>query len=78
MKQFVEANVSQKSHTTIKYFMKMLASVCETIIFMLLGISTVVDHHQWDTGFVLLVLLFCLFYRSIGETFILSCLPNGR
>ena len=78
MKQFVEANVSQKSHTTIKYFMKMLASVCETIIFMLLGISTVVDHHHWDTAFALIVLLFCLFYRSIGEITVLSCLPHPR
>ena len=76
MKQFVEANVSQKSHTTIKYFLKMLASVCETIIFMLLGISTVVDNHEWDTAFVVLVLLFCLVYRTIGETtvcLVLSC-----
>ena len=68
MRQFVEANVSPKSRTTIKYFMKMLASICETIIFVLLGISTVVNSHHWDTAFVLLVVVFCLVYRAIGQS----------
>jgi sodium/hydrogen exchanger-like protein 3 len=72
MKKFVEANISQKSHTTIKYFLKMLASVSETIIFMVLGISTVYAAHEWDTGFCLMTLVFCLVYRAfvtVGLTF---------
>ncbi|XP_066288652.1 sodium/hydrogen exchanger 3-like isoform X1 [Branchiostoma lanceolatum] len=66
MKNYVEANISQKSHTTIKYSMKMLSNVSETVIFMFLGLSTVNSYHDWNTGFVLLTLLFCLFYRGIG------------
>ncbi|XP_033646199.1 probable Na(+)/H(+) antiporter nhx-9, partial [Asterias rubens] len=68
MKPYVEANISQKSHTTIKYFMKMLSSISETIIFIFLGVTTLVDlsEHQWNTVFVVCTLLFCLLYRSIG------------
>ncbi len=72
MKKYVEANISRKSHTTIKYFLKMLASVCETIIFMFLGVSTVVDTHEWDTAFILLTLAFCLVYRTIGKFYFSS------
>ena len=78
MRQFVEANVSPKSRTTIKYFMKMLASVCETIIFVLLGISTMVNAHHWDTAFVFLVLVFCLVYRTIGQFWVINGKANAR
>ncbi len=70
MRKYVEANIAPKSRTTTKYFIKMLASTCETIIFMLLGISTVMDSHQWDASFVLFTLFFCLLYRAIGQ-----CIP---
>ena len=43
MKNYVEANISAKSSTTIKYTMKMLSSSSETIIFMFLGVNTVND-----------------------------------
>ncbi|XP_078689630.1 sodium/hydrogen exchanger 3-like [Branchiostoma floridae x Branchiostoma belcheri] len=66
MKNYVEANISQKSHTTIKYSMKMLSNMSETVIFMFLGLSTVNSYHDWNTGFVLFTLLFCLLYRGIG------------
>ncbi|XP_035679249.1 sodium/hydrogen exchanger 2-like [Branchiostoma floridae] len=66
MKNYVEANISQKSHTTIKYSMKMLSNMSETVIFMFLGLSTVNSYHDWNTGFVLFTLLFCLVYRGIG------------
>ncbi|XP_033105121.1 Na(+)/H(+) exchanger beta-like [Anneissia japonica] len=68
MKPYVEENISQKSHTTIKYFMKMLSSISETIIFIFLGITTLVDsdQHKWDTAFVIFTLIFCLLYRFIG------------
>ena len=67
MKNYVEANISSKSHTTVKYAMKMLSSSSETIIFMLLGVSTVNDVHVWNTSFVMLTLLFCIVYRAIGK-----------
>lgn len=67
MKRYVEANLSMKSHTTVKYFMKMLASVCDGIVFMYLGISVVTDKHQWNTAFVIATLVCCLIFRAIGS-----------
>ena len=66
MKQYVEFNISKKSNATIEYVLKMLASIMETIIFMFMGLSTVSDHHSWNTGFVLLTLVCCSVYRILG------------
>ncbi|VEN49646.1 unnamed protein product [Callosobruchus maculatus] len=66
MKNYVESNISNKSHTTIKYAMKMLSSSSETIIFMFLGVATVNKNHDWNTWFVILTILFCSVYRVIG------------
>ncbi|GLH04417.1 Sodium/hydrogen exchanger, partial [Gryllus bimaculatus] len=66
MKNYVESNISHKSHTTIKYTMKMLSSSSETIIFMFLGVATVNDEHDWNTWFVFLTIIFCSVYRAIG------------
>ncbi|KAJ0178183.1 hypothetical protein K1T71_006006 [Dendrolimus kikuchii] len=66
MKNYVEANISHKSHTTIKYTMKMLSSSSETIIFMFLGVATVNNNHDWNTWFVLLTIVFCSVFRIIG------------
>ncbi|ELT87433.1 hypothetical protein CAPTEDRAFT_97875 [Capitella teleta] len=78
MKKYVEANISQKSHTTIKYFLKMLASVSETIIFMVLGISTVYATHRWETGFCLMSLIFCLVYRAAVVVFLTAIANRFR
>jgi sodium/hydrogen exchanger-like protein 3 len=67
MKNYVEGNISPKSHTTIKYAMKMLSSSSETIIFMFLGVNTVNDQHDWNTAFILLTILFCSVFRAIGN-----------
>lgn len=79
MKNYVESNISQKSHTTIKYALKMMSSSSETIIFMFLGVATVNTRfdHDWNTWFIVLTILFCSFYRTIGIAFFLSslCLP---
>ena len=66
MRKYVESNISQKSQTTIKYLLKMGASVCETIIFMYLGCSAVSTNLHWDTAFVLITLGFCLVFRTLG------------
>lgn len=66
MKNYVEANISHKSHTTVKYAMKMLSSSSETIIFMFLGVATVNDSHHWNTWFVVLTITFCSIFRAIG------------
>lgn len=76
MKNYVEANVSHKSHTTIKYALKMLSSSSETIIFMFLGVATVNNSHEWNTWFIILTIVFCSFFRVIGEP--KSCFSLSR
>lgn len=68
MKNYVEANISHKSHTTVKYTMKMLSSSSETIIFMFLGVATVNNAHNWNTWFVVMTIVFCSVYRAVGKS----------
>ncbi|KRG03648.1 sodium/hydrogen exchanger 3 isoform X14 [Drosophila mojavensis] len=75
MKNYVESNISQKSHTTVKYALKMLSSSAETIIFMFLGVATVNNMHVWNTWFVVLTITFCSVFRVIG-VIILSAIAN--
>ncbi|XP_074896549.1 sodium/hydrogen exchanger 5 isoform X4 [Buteo buteo] len=75
-KKYVEANISQKSRTTVKYTMKTLASSSETIIFMFLGISAVdTSKWAWDTALVLGTLLFILLFRAVGVV-LQTCVLN--
>lgn len=67
MNKYVEENVSQKSYTTIKYFMKMLSSVSETLIFIFMGVSTVGKNHEWNWTFIGFTLAFCLIWRAISK-----------
>ncbi|XP_030251307.1 sodium/hydrogen exchanger 2-like [Sparus aurata] len=66
MKQYVEANVSERSNTSIQYFLKMWSSVSETLIFIFLGVSTIQDVHMWSWPFVCSTLLLCLIWRATG------------
>lgn len=66
MRPYVEANISHKSHTTIKYFLKMWSSVSETLIFIFLGVSTVAGPHSWNWTYVICTLIFCLIARVLG------------
>ncbi|XP_030568991.1 sodium/hydrogen exchanger 3 isoform X9 [Drosophila novamexicana] len=75
MKNYVESNISQKSHTTVKYALKMLSSSAETIIFMFLGVATVNNMHVWNTWFVILTIAFCSIFRVIG-VILLSAIAN--
>ncbi|KAK5611353.1 Sodium/hydrogen exchanger 5 [Crenichthys baileyi] len=66
--KYVEANISQKSRTTVKYTMKTLASIAETIIFIFLGISAVdKSKWAWDTGLVSCTLVFIFVFRAVGQ-----------
>ncbi|KAK6474507.1 sodium/hydrogen exchanger 1-like [Huso huso] len=78
MRPYVEANISHKSHTTIKYFMKMWSSVSETLIFIFLGVSTVAGPHQWNWIFVGCTLLFCLVSRVLGVIGLTSIINKFR
>ncbi|XP_073911946.1 sodium/hydrogen exchanger 5 isoform X3 [Castor canadensis] len=75
-KKYVEANISHKSRTAVKYTMKTLASCAETVIFMLLGISAVDSSKwAWDSGLVMGTLFFILFFRALGvvlQTWVLN------
>ncbi|XP_067419628.1 sodium/hydrogen exchanger 4 [Emydura macquarii macquarii] len=75
MKKYVEENVSQNSYTTIKYFMKMLSSVSETLIFVFMGVSTVGRNHEWNWAFVSFTLLFCSIWRMLS-VFVLFYVSN--
>lgn len=75
MKPYVELNISRKSHTTIKYFLKMMSSSSETLIFMFLGVRVVTENHVWHTQFVFVTLIFILIYRALG-VMILTYLAN--
>ncbi|XP_024920966.1 sodium/hydrogen exchanger 1b isoform X2 [Cynoglossus semilaevis] len=66
MRPYVEANISHKSYTTIKYFLKMWSSVSETLIFIFLGVSTVAGPHAWNWTFVVFTVLVCLVSRVLG------------
>ncbi|XP_069032010.1 Na(+)/H(+) exchanger beta-like [Embiotoca jacksoni] len=75
MRPYVEANVSHKSYTTIKYFLKMWSSVSETLIFIFLGVATVAGPHDWNWTFVIFTVVLCLVSRVlgvIGLTFIIN------
>nr|XP_004669665.2 sodium/hydrogen exchanger 2-like [Jaculus jaculus] len=66
MKRYVEANISQKSRTTIKYFMKMWSSVSDTLIFIFLGVSTIGNNHEWNWPYICFTVIFCLIWRTSG------------
>ncbi|XP_073515791.1 sodium/hydrogen exchanger 5 [Phyllobates terribilis] len=75
-KKYVEANISNKSRTTVKYTMKTLASSSETIIFIFLGISAVdTSKWTWDTALVLSTLLFIFVFRAVGVV-LQTCILN--
>ncbi|XP_069112567.1 probable Na(+)/H(+) antiporter nhx-9 [Argopecten irradians] len=77
LRHYLEANISRKTKTSIKYFMKMLANISETIIFMFLGLSTMVDTLDWNFSFILFALLFCLVFRALG-VIVLAFILNRR
>lgn len=65
MKRYVEENISRKSHTTIKYFMKMLAVISESAIFMFLGLAMVTAEFDINWAFIGWSIILCLVIRSL-------------
>lgn len=71
--KYINANMDEKSVTTVRYVMKVLANGSETMIFVFLGISAVDKSiWVWNTGFILLTLLFIFVYRIIGKKLTLA------
>ncbi|XP_019721778.1 sodium/hydrogen exchanger 3-like isoform X2 [Hippocampus comes] len=70
-KKYINANMDERSVTTVRYAMKVLANGSETTIFVFLGISAIDKTlWVWNTGFVLITLVFIFVYRFIGVFFL--------
>uniref|UniRef100_A0A669EUM1 Sodium/hydrogen exchanger n=1 Tax=Oreochromis niloticus TaxID=8128 RepID=A0A669EUM1_ORENI len=77
--KYVRANMDESSVQTVKYAMKVFANGSETIIFVFLGISAIDKViWVWNTGFILLTLLFIFVYRFIGVFFLQWILNRYR
>lgn len=64
---YVRYNLSQKSNTTIKNVVKILALISEIIIFFFLGRACIIQQHVWDTGFVTFAFVFVIISRFISK-----------
>ncbi len=62
-KRYALPNASKKSYTTVKYSVKTMASFCDCIIFLFLGIVTISHQLEWHTGFVLWTIVLCFAIR---------------
>ena len=70
--KYINANMDENSVQTVRYAMKVFANGSETIIFVFLGISAIDKQlWVWNTGFILLTLLFIFVYRFIGKIILL-------
>lgn len=78
MRPYVEANISHKSHTTIKYFLKMWSSVSETLIFIFLGVATVDGPHAWNWTFVTVTVILCLVARVMGQLYCIILITSSN
>uniref|UniRef100_A0A3P9DL43 Sodium/hydrogen exchanger n=1 Tax=Maylandia zebra TaxID=106582 RepID=A0A3P9DL43_9CICH len=77
--KYINANMDENSVQTVRYAMKAFANGSETIIFVFLGISAIDKViWVWNTGFILLTLLFVLVYRFIGVFFLTWILNRYR
>ena len=68
LKHYVEANISKKSQTTLKYFLKLFASVSETVIFMFLGEYNTCHYGKLSDGYDICCILFS--HPRILNTFV--------
>ncbi|KAF3834305.1 hypothetical protein F7725_025509, partial [Dissostichus mawsoni] len=77
--KYINTNMDERSVTTVRYVMKVLANGSETIIFVFLGISAIDKTiWVWNTGFILLTLFFIFIYRFIGVFFLTWILNRYR
>ncbi|MEQ2300311.1 hypothetical protein AMECASPLE_024106 [Ameca splendens] len=77
--KYINSNMNENSVQTVRYAMKVFANGSETIIFVFLGISAIDKTiWVWNTGFILLTLLFIFVYRFIGVFFLTWILNRYR
>nr|XP_020497903.1 sodium/hydrogen exchanger 3-like [Labrus bergylta] len=78
-KKYINANMDERSVTTVRFVMKLLANGAETIIFVFIGISAIDKViWGWNTGFIFLTLFFIFVYRFIGVFFLTWILNKFR
>jgi len=51
----------------VKFVLSVLSSICQGILFMYLGITTVVSDHHLDLVFIICTLTACLVTRVVGK-----------
>ena len=66
-------NISEKAHITIHYFISMLSSTMDCIIFLYLGMAVLelkdTNKTSWFPGFILWTILLCLVVRFVSVYF---------
>ncbi|XP_051992750.1 sodium/hydrogen exchanger 3-like [Xyrauchen texanus] len=77
--KYINANMDEKSVTTLRYVLKVMANGSETMIFVFLGVSAI-DRNiwVWNTGFILLTILFIIVCRFMGVFFLNWILNQSR
>ena len=68
-------NISAESRITVNYFIKMLSSTSDCIIFLYLGMSWFTNNHVWDSGFIMWSIIFIFLVRFVS-TYILAVVVN--
>ncbi|XP_026145868.1 sodium/hydrogen exchanger 3.2 [Carassius auratus] len=77
--KYITANMDEKSVLTLRYVLKVMANGSETMIFVFLGVSAIdVDIWVWNTGFILLTILFIVVFRIMGVFFLNWLLNQTR
>ncbi|XP_043073663.1 sodium/hydrogen exchanger 3.2 [Puntigrus tetrazona] len=77
--KYITANMDEKSVTTLRYSLKVLANGSETMIFVFLGVSAIDKNiWVWNTGFILLTILFIVVFRFMGVFFLNWVLNQSR
>ncbi|XP_056598130.1 sodium/hydrogen exchanger 3.2 isoform X1 [Triplophysa dalaica] len=77
--KYINANMDEKSVTTLRYSLKVMANGSETMIFIFLGVSAIDKNiWVWNTGFILLTILFIIVFRFMGCFFLNWILNQTR
>ncbi|CAK9303956.1 unnamed protein product [Gordionus sp. m RMFG-2023] len=74
---YASHNLSMHSNNCVANLLAMLSSVCESMIFLWMGISIFGDYHLWNSYFIFFSLLFCFIFRASG-IIVLVWIANQR